>query len=200
MVNKGNPAMSTSEQDKGAGKSNDINMEDVNSLRGDAARKRMAFGLSGGSENDQNLAGQIVLADGKSNVANMIGVFDEGKIPKVADSPQKNANKKKLRVVDGTAVDNSEASNSFSRSMNILSLNCRGGGRPETVREISDLIRLQRPGLVFLSETKMSDKRAQDLRWKFGFSNAFGVKSVGLSGGLCMYWNNDSQVTSEILQ
>ncbi|XP_071683852.1 uncharacterized protein [Lolium perenne] len=79
--------------------------------------------------------------------------------------------------------------------MNILSLNCRGGGRPETVREISDLVRLQRPSLVFLSETKMSDKKAQDLRWKFGFSNAFGVKSVGLSGGLCLYWNNDSRVS-----
>jgi hypothetical protein len=73
--------------------------------------------------------------------------------------------------------------------MNILSLNYRGGGRPETVREISDLVRLQRPSLVFLSETKMSDKKTQDLRWKFGFSNAFGVKSVGLSGGLCLYCN-----------
>jgi hypothetical protein len=41
----------------------------------------------------------------------------------------------------------------------------------------------------------MTDKRAQDLRWKFGFSNAFGVKSVGLSGGLCLYWNNDSRVS-----
>jgi hypothetical protein len=41
----------------------------------------------------------------------------------------------------------------------------------------------------------MSDKKAQDLRWKFGFSNAFGVKSIGLSGGLCLYWNNDSRVS-----
>ena len=79
--------------------------------------------------------------------------------------------------------------------MNILCLNCRGCGRPETVNEISDLIRLQRPELVFLSETKMSDKRAQDLRWRFGFSNAFGVKSEGLSGGLCLYWNKESKVS-----
>ena len=41
----------------------------------------------------------------------------------------------------------------------------------------------------------MSDKRAQDLRWNFGFTNAFGVKSDGLSGGLCLYWNNDSKVS-----
>lgn len=70
-----------------------------------------------------------------------------------------------------------------------------GCGRPEIVREISGLIRLQCLGLVFLSETKMSDKRAQELRWKFGFTNAFGVKCVGLSGGLCLHWNNDSVVT-----
>ena len=41
----------------------------------------------------------------------------------------------------------------------------------------------------------MSDKRAQDLMWKFGFMNAFGVKAVALSGGLCLYWNNDSKVS-----
>lgn len=70
-----------------------------------------------------------------------------------------------------------------------------GCGRPETVREVSDLVRLRRPSLVFLSETKMSDKRGQDLKWKLGFSNIFGVKAVGLSGVLCLYWNNDSRVT-----
>lgn len=78
--------------------------------------------------------------------------------------------------------------------MNILSLNCRGCGRPEIVREIGDLIRSHRPALVFLSETKLSAQRAQDLRFGFGFNNAFGVKAVGLSGGLVLFWNNDSVV------
>ena len=79
--------------------------------------------------------------------------------------------------------------------MNILCLNCRGIGQPETVREICDLIRLHRPALVFLSETKVSDKRAQELRHRLGFSNAFGVKARGLSAGLVLYWNNDSSVS-----
>lgn len=79
--------------------------------------------------------------------------------------------------------------------MNILCLNYRGCGRPETVHEISSLIRLHRPTMVFLSETKVSDKRAQDLRFRLGFSNAFGVKATGLSGGLVLFWNNDSVVT-----
>lgn len=78
--------------------------------------------------------------------------------------------------------------------MNLLSLNCRGCGRSESVREIRDLIRLHRPALVFLSETKCSDKRAQELRIQFGFASAFGVSCDGLSGGLVLYWNEDSVV------
>lgn len=41
----------------------------------------------------------------------------------------------------------------------------------------------------------MSDKRAHELRCLLGFSNAFGVKAEGLSGGVLLYWNNDSVVT-----
>jgi hypothetical protein len=62
-------------------------------------------------------------------------------------------------------------------SMNLLSLNCRGCGQPETVQEVRSLVELHRPELVFLSETKLSQKRAQDLRWRLGFDHAFGVKS-----------------------
>ena len=79
--------------------------------------------------------------------------------------------------------------------MNLLVLNCRGCGRPETVNEICNLIRSHRPAVVFLSETKCSDKRAQELRWEFSFNNAFAVKSEGMSGGLVLYWNNDSVVS-----
>jgi hypothetical protein len=49
--------------------------------------------------------------------------------------------------------------------------------------------------MVFLLETKMSDIRSQDLKWRFGFDRAFGVKSVGASGGLVLFWNNESDVT-----
>jgi hypothetical protein len=66
----------------------------------------------------------------------------------------------------------------------------------ETVHEVSKYIRLQCSGL----ETKMSDKRDGELKWKFGFSNAFVVKkSVGLSRGICLYWNNDSKVNLKSL-
>jgi hypothetical protein len=41
----------------------------------------------------------------------------------------------------------------------------------------------------------MSETRSQELKWRFGFDRAFGVKSEGSSGGLVMYWNNGSDVT-----
>jgi hypothetical protein len=49
----------------------------------------------------------MVLVDGKTKVASMIGMFDDGKGDHPGVSPQKNANKKKLKGVDGGAVDNS---------------------------------------------------------------------------------------------
>ena len=79
--------------------------------------------------------------------------------------------------------------------MNLLSLNCRGCGRFETVQELSSLVKLHCPSVVFLSETKMSDKKAQELRFRFGFAHAFAVKSEGLSGGLVLFWNGDSRVS-----
>ena len=75
----------------------------------------------------------------------------------------------------------------ISRAMNILSLNCRGCGWPETLDEISNLVRLYHLCLVFLTETKLSATRAQDMRFRLGFSNAFGVGSDGLSGGLVFF-------------
>jgi hypothetical protein len=41
----------------------------------------------------------------------------------------------------------------------------------------------------------MSDIKVQDLKWRLGFDNSYGVKSVGASGGLALFWNNDSEVS-----
>jgi len=72
--------------------------------------------------------------------------------------------------------------------MNLLCLNCRGCGRSEAVREIRDIADNVKPMVLFLSETKMSAQRSQELRWRLGFPNAFGVNRSGLSGGLCLMW------------
>jgi hypothetical protein len=50
---------------------------------------------------------------------------------------------------------------------------------------------MYKPMVLFLSKTKMSAQRSQELRWRLGFPNAFGVSSRGLSGGLVLMWKND---------
>jgi hypothetical protein len=78
--------------------------------------------------------------------------------------------------------------------MNILSLNCRGCGRPEAVQEIHQLVVEKKPAVVFLMETKMGEERALGLARRLSFHNAIVVESEGLSGGLMLMWHGDVTV------
>ena len=40
-------------------------------------------------------------------------------------------------------------------------------------------------------ETKIRAKRVEDLRYQFDFSGCFTVDSIGLSGGIGLYWSKD---------
>ena len=75
-------------------------------------------------------------------------------------------------------------------TMSLISLNCRGCGEATTVREIRCIADSYNPSMLFLSETKMSRQRSEDLKWRLGFQNAIGVNSLGLSGGLVLLWKN----------
>lgn len=55
--------------------------------------------------------------------------------------------------------------------------NCRGLGNPETVREFHNIVRLDAPTLVFLSETKIDGKRIVDLTSWLGFGGCVPVSS-----------------------
>ncbi|KAJ1289984.1 hypothetical protein BS78_02G207000 [Paspalum vaginatum] len=57
--------------------------------------------------------------------------------------------------------------------MNAIAWNCRGLGNSRTVRELSDLVRLYHPKLVAKSS----------------------LSSVGLSGGIALYWDESISVT-----
>jgi hypothetical protein len=50
---------------------------------------------------------------------------------------------------------------------------------------------MHNPMVLFLSETKMSASRSQELKRRLGFPHAFGVNSDGLSGGLVMLWKDE---------
>jgi hypothetical protein len=75
--------------------------------------------------------------------------------------------------------------------MSLLCLNCWGCGLSEAVREIRELVDFFKSMVLFLSETKMSAHRSQELRWRLGYPNAFGVSCSGLCGGLVVMWKND---------
>ena len=71
--------------------------------------------------------------------------------------------------------------------MSCLSLNCRGLGNQETVRELRNVVRQEGPILLFVMETKMSGKRVEKLCNALGFNSSFGVDSDGLSGGVGLF-------------
>jgi hypothetical protein len=90
-----------------AGLGRDVDMvESINS-----GRKRPAINSNSLTCDGKALDGTMVAATSASTVADMIGKFDDAKGQHSAASPQKNANKKKLKGDDGVAVDKSPANN-----------------------------------------------------------------------------------------
>ncbi|CAM8957099.1 unnamed protein product [Rhodiola kirilowii] len=79
--------------------------------------------------------------------------------------------------------------------MKLLSWNCRGLGRPRTVRALRDAIRAVSPQVVCLMETKKKDADGNWLKWKLGFPNGLVVGCRGRSGGLAMLWNDRVNIT-----
>ncbi|KAL0446312.1 UNVERIFIED_CONTAM: hypothetical protein Slati_1759100 [Sesamum latifolium] len=77
--------------------------------------------------------------------------------------------------------------------MKILSWNCEGLGAPWTVRTLTRLVKLHRPGLVFLSETKCNARRVDRVKNLMNY-NGVGVDFVGKGGGLFLLWRKDVDV------
>ncbi|CAM8971158.1 unnamed protein product [Rhodiola kirilowii] len=75
--------------------------------------------------------------------------------------------------------------------MRIFSWNCRGLGRPWTVRALVDAIRVFHPQVVCLMETKKGNDSWDRLKMKLGFRNCFTVSCRGKSGGLAVLWADD---------
>ncbi|CAM8968946.1 unnamed protein product [Rhodiola kirilowii] len=80
--------------------------------------------------------------------------------------------------------------------MILLSWNCRGLGHPRAVRSARDLIRSYsyRPEVFGLIETKLKARDWEFTRIKLGFQHCFSFGRVGLSGGLALLWNEETEV------
>jgi hypothetical protein len=78
--------------------------------------------------------------------------------------------------------------------MNTLCWNCRGTGLSRIVQELVTLVRVNCPSLVFLCETRNSENRVANLRWRLGLKNCIAVDSDGRSGGLALFWHESVEV------
>jgi hypothetical protein len=54
------------------------------------------------------------------------------------------------------------------------------------------MVKVKRPIVVFLMETKLRQVKMERIRYSLGFNNLFVVDSVGKSGGLALLWNEDA--------
>ncbi|CAM8963356.1 unnamed protein product [Rhodiola kirilowii] len=75
-----------------------------------------------------------------------------------------------------------------------LSWNCRGLGGAATVRALANLVRIYKPSLIGVMETKAEKERMEQVRRQLGFYCGFSVERKGRSGGLAIWWNNSCKL------
>ncbi|XP_061999558.1 uncharacterized protein LOC133716939 [Rosa rugosa] len=79
--------------------------------------------------------------------------------------------------------------------MDILFWNCRGICNPSTRRALKTLISQHKPAIVFLIKTKIREKEEFGrLQRTLGFDHVEGFLSVGQSGRLGLFWNEETRV------
>ncbi|CAB4285875.1 unnamed protein product [Prunus armeniaca] len=67
------------------------------------------------------------------------------------------------------------ACNSCKALMSLIAWNCQGLRQPQTIRALTELIRKERPSIVFLSETRLGDCRMEKLRKILGYNSSYYV-------------------------
>ena len=72
--------------------------------------------------------------------------------------------------------------------MSLLSWNGRGLGNPQTISVLKNVIRLEKPKIVFLMETKSDVDWMKVIRDRCGFKESHIVPNDGSSGGLALFW------------
>lgn len=79
--------------------------------------------------------------------------------------------------------------------MIFLLWNYRGLGRPATIRSLREYSLSNRPDVIFLSETKLSDeKRVTTVASILGFTKFHFLPSTGKSGGLLLLWKDNIDI------
>lgn len=92
----------------------------------------------------------------------------------------------------GAPIDNPlSVNNLFSLPMKIVSWNCQGAGNAKFKRNFREFVRIHRPTVVYLLETRVSQDRAREIAPTLGFSRYEIAPTDGMSGGVWMLWNEE---------
>jgi len=73
----------------------------------------------------------------------------------------------------------------------ILAWNVQGAGSREFLNILREHLRMHRPSIIALFETRLSGPRAQQVCERIGFRNSFRVEAQGFQGGIWVLWNSD---------
>ncbi|TYG40901.1 hypothetical protein ES288_D12G131400v1 [Gossypium darwinii] len=79
--------------------------------------------------------------------------------------------------------------------MKFLSWNCRGLGNSAKIRKLKQLLAVNNPDIIFLSETKMSATDFRRVQNNCRLQNGLAVNSEGRSGGLALMWRDGMNVS-----
>lgn len=75
--------------------------------------------------------------------------------------------------------------------MKIFSWNVRGLGNPWAFIALRHEMQNHRPQIIFISESKINEVKAQIVKLNLGYDCCFCVESVGRSGGLLLLWHSN---------
>ncbi|XP_031391078.1 uncharacterized protein LOC116203481 [Punica granatum] len=79
--------------------------------------------------------------------------------------------------------------------MSLLAWNCQGIRGELTVRALRLLVQKHRPSIIFLSETKSNSRHCNKIAQRCNLVGIFTIDSSNATGGLCLLWNSELQVT-----
>ncbi|PWA56180.1 hypothetical protein CTI12_AA420120 [Artemisia annua] len=79
-------------------------------------------------------------------------------------------------------------------TMRLLSWKVQGLGNPWTVRHLRELVKENKPSIVFLMETRLHDTESNSIRRCFLDFNFLVVNPVRRAGGLMLLWNKNLNV------
>jgi hypothetical protein len=84
--------------------------------------------------------------------------------------------------------------NSLANNYESLKLELSGAWEPPSSSGPSPAGEKQ-PNLLFLMETRATNKKLQAIRRSLGFEGMFSVDPVGFSGGIALFWKNNGEVS-----